>query len=310
MEVDTDAEEDGAETLRRACERGDVEVATALLSAGESANKAAKADGVTPLLAACLSGNAELVDRLLRAAADPEAMDTEGSGVALCAAESGSVLLLAALLDRGLATLAECAADGTTPLLSAAAGGSAEMVAWLLDGPQGAAVAPSLEERDERGADALLAAAEAGSLPVLRELLRRGAAAGTIDASGCGALHFAAAGGSVAAVKFCVQEMRIPCSIRDHDGDTPLLIAAHEGHCEVVEWLLRNGSSLSERNNGDMSAAMMAAAGEQTEVMELLAKKSSGGQLWVEEIDRHPDAVLRFLEDLGAMSYGAAAMTD
>lgn len=279
--------------LLRACEEADVATARVLLAGGASPNEIG-ADGTTPLLAACFAGSVELVDLLLCAAADPEATDSEGRGVALEAAESGNVSLLAALMDRGLVTLAESAEDGSTPLLSAAAGGSADMVAWLLSGPPGAAVVPSLEERDERGADALLVAAEGGSLSVLQELLRQGAAADTVDASGCGVLHYAAAGGHVAAVDFCVQTLRVPCGRRDADGDTPLLIAAHEGHLEVVEWLLNHGSSLSERNDDGMSAAMAAAAGERTAVVDLLARR--GGDIWTEELSRHPDLVLNFLE--------------
>lgn len=237
-----------------------------------------------------------------------------GRGVALLVAESGNVQLLAALLERGLATLTECAEDGSTPLLSAVSGNSVEMVHWLLSGPQGAEVVPSLLERDQRGADCILTAAEAGSPAMLRELLRRGAASDVTDDSGCGVLHYAAAGGHVAAVEFCVRALHVPCGVQDSDGDTPLLIAAHEGHVAVVDWLLKNGSSLSERNHEGISAALAAAAGERGEVLTLLARRGGGGggDMWAEELSRHPELILNFVERGATSDAGgnAAPMED
>jgi len=312
--MDVDEEVTGERSLVQICQDADLEGARVLLAAGDQRLEQRGADGMTPLLAACLSGSVDLVDLLLSMSADAEALDDGGCGVALLAAESGSVPLLAALLASGRATLAECAEDGSTPLLSAAAGGSAEMIGWLLDGPTGAAAAASLEERDARGADSMLAAAEGGSVEALQELMRRGAATDVTDDHGCGVLHFAAAGGHVAVVEFCVRKLNIPCGVRDSDGDTPLIVAAYEGRVPVVDWLLKNGASLSDRNNDGISAALAAAAGESGEMLEFLAKKSKGGEhLWTDEVSRHPELVLNFLERLagtGGTDSGGSTMVD
>ncbi|CAE8601287.1 unnamed protein product [Polarella glacialis] len=301
-----DIDESPSQALLRACacaEPNDEDSIKVLLcQAGADGLRAVDAEGRSPLLIACSSGGLSAVQMLLEARADSESVDLGGRGLCLLAAESGSRELLAWLLGQGLVNLTECAEDGSTALLCAAGGQhaeqSAQMVAFLLDGPPGAQTASSLEERDERGADALLCAAEAGAPAVVKELLRRGASVATVDAHGCGLLHFAAAGGSLAMVEFCVKDLKFACDVRDGDGDTPLLIAAYEGNCEVVEWLLRNGSSLEERNADGMSAAMSAAAGEQSEVLALLSRLSgeSAESLWVKELDRHPELVLNFLE--------------
>ncbi|CAE7255297.1 Trpa1 [Symbiodinium pilosum] len=78
-------------------------------------------------------------------------------------------------------------------------------------------------------------------------------------------LHYAAAGGSTRMMDFCVKMLGIPIDVPDNDGDTPLMIAAHEGNVEAVRWLLAAGASLELRNAEGMSPLLAAAAGEQTE---------------------------------------------
>ena len=38
-------------------------------------------------------------------------------------------------------------------------------------------------------------------------------------------------------------------SLRVQEGTTPLLRAAHQGHAEIVRFLLENGSDVEEQNN-------------------------------------------------------------
>eukprot|EP00439_Symbiodinium_sp_Y106_P005075 s8372_g1.t1 len=239
MEVDDEALE---AQLLRLCSCGDT-AAAALLLRSVPANVLPAAlelrdrDKRTPLLAAGAAGSLELVRLLLEAGADAEASDSDGCGLALLAASSGNPELLAWLVHQGLADLTESAHDGSTALLCAASheAGAVEMLHFLLDGPPGALVVPSLEEQDERGANALLVAAEAGAVPAARVLLSRGASPESRDARGSCALHYAAAGGSSSMVDFCVKSLRIPVDVVDSDGDTPLMIAAHEGNVEARE---------------------------------------------------------------------------
>eukprot|EP00439_Symbiodinium_sp_Y106_P012197 s8372_g1.t2 len=228
MEVDDEALE---AQLLRLCSCGDT-AAAALLLRSVPANVLPAAlelrdrDKRTPLLAAGAAGSLELVRLLLEAGADAEASDSDGCGLALLAASSGNPELLAWLVHQGLADLTESAHDGSTALLCAASheAGAVEMLHFLLDGPPGALVVPSLEEQDERGA-----------VPAARVLLSRGASPESRDARGSCALHYAAAGGSSSMVDFCVKSLRIPVDVVDSDGDTPLMIAAHEGNVEARE---------------------------------------------------------------------------
>lgn len=286
----------------RACEAGQHHAALAELQAGASL-QAVDSLGRTALLTACWGGNAELVDALLQAGADVSALDREGFGAGLLAAESGNVELYSLLISSGRASLMDCAEDGATALLCAAAGGSSEMVNWLLDGAQGEDIVPSLEERDDRGANALLVAAENGHRSVLATLKGRGASLDIVDDQGDTALHYAASNGDVNTLKFCVQSLGIKCDARDNDGDTPLIVAAQEGHVSVVQWLLKHGSSLTERNNDGMSSYMAALAGEQTHMIEVL-NHLGGEEVWMSEIESHPELLYNFIERGGLTGGG------
>lgn len=295
MEVD---DESVASRFLQACQDGDLVAADALWREGVDVNYVG-VDGRTPLLAACAAGSLTLVSALSCASADVDACDSSGRGAALLAAESGCLELLEWLCDQGFTSLAECADDGSTALLCAATGGSTPMLSWLLDGPLPPHVLgkPSLEERDTRGANCAHCAAEAGELLALQEVLRRGAAVDAVDDQGCSILHYAAGGGHVEVVKFCVKKLKMNSSVQDSEGDTPLLVAAFEGHTEVVEWLLKNGSSVQERNHEGMSAALAAAAGEHPDVIEILNRcGGSDGEHWMEEVMRHPELVLNILD--------------
>jgi len=295
-----DVDEDSLEMqLIRFCEDGDLDAVDALLQEGVEVNCPCGVDDMTPLLVACLAGHGMVMHRLICASADPEVVDRDGRGLALLAAECGSVELLSWLLNEELVTLAECSNDGSTPLLCAAAGGNPDMVAWLLDGPPGAQAEMSIESQDSRGADAMLIAAENGNLEALQELLQRGATCESLDSNGSSAMHYSAAGGHIDTLDF-LSSLGLSCSERDMDGDTPLLIAAHEGHVEVVEWLLSNGADLSERNNDGVSAPMAAMAGNRSEVIEVLSRHAGDDwALWSVDFSRHPNLMLNFLESGG-----------
>jgi len=292
--MEVDGEDPGAKFVR-ACAAGDISAANDLLRIGASVTFA-DSNGQTPLLAAA-AGSLELAQLLIKKAASPDVVDNEGMGAALLAAQSGQIDLMQWLLQQGVATLQECSHDESSPLLCAASSGQTDMVKWLLDCPPGCCVKPSIEECDSRGADALLCAAEAGALDTVKELMQRGAATQTVDSQGCGIFHYAAAGGHVAIVRFCAEKLKIQCDVRDADGDTPLLIAAYEGHVDVVKWLLGHGSSLAEKNNDGMSTAMAAAAGEKSEVLKLLSKRGDGGgEHWLDDVGMHPNLILNFIE--------------
>eukprot|EP00746_Dinoflagellata_sp_MGD_P013847 gnl/MRDRNA2_/MRDRNA2_130099_c0_seq1.p1 gnl/MRDRNA2_/MRDRNA2_130099_c0~~gnl/MRDRNA2_/MRDRNA2_130099_c0_seq1.p1 ORF type:complete len:308 (-),score=81.65 gnl/MRDRNA2_/MRDRNA2_130099_c0_seq1:73-996(-) len=291
--------------LLLACELSQHEQVTGLLFSGADVH-VSDADGRTPILLACSAGDLSIVEKILEAGAYIQDVDNNGYGATLLAAESGSLNLVQWLASTGQAMFEERSDDGTTVLLSASASGSVELVKWLLD-ESGASF--SLEDRDERGADCVLAAAEAGSPSLVKELLRRGMCAKTVDSHGCGIMHYAAAGGNPIMVEFCVKQLKISCSVQDADGDTPLLIAAHEGHVSTVESMLKLKSNPAERNHAGMSVLFTAAVGAESGdsgMMDFLMQKF-GENAWAGEIEQNPELVLSYLENADGGSSAVCA---
>lgn len=294
MEVDAISIE---ERLRQACEEAQAVEAAELIRQGADVRQAG-AEGRTPVLLACRAGRLDLVRLLLEAGGRADETDDEGYGAALLAAESGNTELLAWLVSEGWATLEERSEDGSTVLLGAASSGDVEMLRWLLDEQlarcEGTSI--SLADLDDRGADCFLAAAENGSVQMLKELLRRGQSATVVDAHGCGVLHYAAAGGHVAVVDYCVKQLKVLVAVRDGDGDTPLIVAAHEGNVDAIERLLQLKANPADTNATGVSALLAAAAGDSSEAVECLTRRCGGEDAWPQEIARHPQLVLGLIE--------------
>eukprot|EP00927_Polykrikos_kofoidii_P040924 TRINITY_DN34890_c0_g2_i1.p1 TRINITY_DN34890_c0_g2~~TRINITY_DN34890_c0_g2_i1.p1 ORF type:complete len:328 (+),score=65.80 TRINITY_DN34890_c0_g2_i1:44-1027(+) len=303
--------------LLRACEEGAFDECVSLLR-GRANVHCFGEDGRTPFLIACHSGNLGLARLVLEARGRLEDFDSDGCTATLLAAEGGSLDVVRWLTDELGASLDDRSNDGSNMLLNAAGSGNLELLSWLLDDCLPAAAAAGLaplclQDRDDRGADCVLAAAEAGCVDLVRDLLRRGMNPATVDAHGCGVLHYAAAGGHVSMVEFCVRKLGVGVSARDCDGDTPLIIAAHEGNIHAVERLLQLKSSLTEKDDAGVTPLLAAAAGEgagSAAVVEMLGRRGGGGNVeaaWAQEIATNPALVLNLLD--GGNTSGISDLT-
>ncbi|MEU6328366.1 ankyrin repeat domain-containing protein [Streptomyces sp. NPDC047049] len=158
--------------LITALERGQVHRVDALLRQGASPS-AASADGETPLYLASVNGHTDLVRLLLEAGAPPDAEsrgEPGSSGLPLCAAACWDHFEAARELLAHGADPDRREDDGTgySPLMWAAAGGHHRTARLLL----GAEADPDARHR---GRTPLMAAAERGSIAVVRALLCHGA---------------------------------------------------------------------------------------------------------------------------------------
>lgn len=95
--------------------------------------------------------------------------------------------------------------------------------------------------KDDEGATALTAAAEAGDVDLVQKLLADGA------------------------------------DVNSHDGDgwTALMSATAAGHRQIVELLLSAGADVNAKTNFGLTALMSAAGSGRTEVVELLVEKGA-----------------------------------
>jgi uncharacterized protein len=221
---------DGTTALHWASYRDDLESADLLIRAGAKVN-AANDLGATPLWTASMNGSAMMVRRLLQAGADPN---------------------LALLL-------------GETPLMAASRSGNSDVVTQLID--KGATV----NARGPRGQTALMWAVSQQHPDVARILLTRGADIHVrsdvlsqmmavpphgkpeynrmIPFGSDTALLFAARVGDLASAKLL---LAAGANVNDADawGVSAMVLAAHSGFTEMVEFLLDNSADANAAGPG------------------------------------------------------------
>lgn len=258
---------DGQNLLASAALEGSANVAKLLLTHG-SDPLISDHQGQTPLTLASRQGHVEVLSVLLEWAKNQqpetavrmmEHVDNEGWTALRSAAWGGHSEAVRLLLDAR-ADVDGCDGEGRTALRAAAWGGHEETVLTLLD--YGAQV----DKADSKGRTPLIAAAYMGHHEAVEILLDHNAEVNLADGDGRTALSVAALCVPTAAgvkgygeVAGRLLERGADPGHRDHDGMTPLLLAAYEGHDDIVELLLEAGADVDETAGPDGNAPAAAA---------------------------------------------------
>ncbi|XP_047457909.1 ankyrin repeat domain-containing protein 50 isoform X2 [Mugil cephalus] len=269
---------DGQTLLARAAHEGSANVVKFLLSRG-SDPLISDHQGQTPLTLASKQGHVKVLSLLLEWSSSQdketawqmmEHVDNEGWTALRSAAWGGHSEAVRLLLDAG-ADVDGCDSEGRTALRAAAWGGHDEIVLTLLE------YQAQVDKADSKGRTPLIAAAYMGHHESVEILLDHNAKVDLADGDGRTALSVAALCVPTAAgikgfgeVASQLLEHGADPGHRDHDGMTPLLLAAYEGHEEVVELLLEAGADVDETAGPDGSVTAAAA------VTPLLASAAMG----------------------------------
>jgi ankyrin repeat protein len=216
------ADADGTTALHWASHRDDVDSADLLIRAGAAVN-AANDLGATPLWAASLNGSAAMVRRLLLAGANPNAALLLGETPLMVASRSGNPDVVAQLIAKGALVTAR-AARGQTALMWAVAQRHADVVKVLL------AHGADVHARSDVWSQVM--AVPPHGLPQYNRSISHG---------GDTALMFAARVGDLASATHLVAA---GANVNDADagGVSAMVLAAHSGYRELVQFLLEHGS--------------------------------------------------------------------
>ncbi len=221
---------DGATALHWASYNDDLESADLLIRNGANVN--ARNDlGATPLWAACQNGSESMVGRLLTAGANPNAALLLGETPVMVAARSGSPAVVELLAAQG-ANVNARAARGQTALMWAVAQKHPEVVKVLL------ANGADIHARSDSWTE-VMAVPPHGYLEYNR----------AIPHGSDTALIFAARVDDLASAKLLVAA---GANVNDEDawGVSAVVLAAHSGFTDVVEFLLEKGANANSDRAG------------------------------------------------------------
>jgi ankyrin repeat protein len=216
------ADPDGTTALHWASYRDDLEGANLLIRAGANVN-ASNDLGATPLWTASLNGSATMVGRLLEAGANPNAALLKGETPLMVAARGGKADVVDALLARG-ANVNLRAARGQTALMWAVAQKHPAVVKILL------ARGADIQVRTDAWSQMM--AVPPHGRPEYNRMIPHGSDT---------ALMFAARVGDLASTKLLVEA---GANVNDADawGVSAMVLAAHSGFGDIVEFLLDKGA--------------------------------------------------------------------
>ncbi|KAK3267856.1 hypothetical protein CYMTET_23609, partial [Cymbomonas tetramitiformis] len=276
-DAEVDAEDgEGRTALTVALAFGQEAVARALLEAGAGVNAGT---GRRPFHAAAEKGMVEMVRELAGKGAEVDAEDGEGRTALTVALAFGQEAAARALLEAGAGVNA---GTGQRPLHGAAEGGMVEMLRELVDkgadvdaedGEGHTALTVALAGGQEAAARALLeagagvnagtgrrplhAAAERGTVELVRELLEKSAEVDAEDREGRTALTVALAFGQEAAARALLEA---GAGVNAGTGRRPLHAAAERGTVEMVRELAGKGAEVDAEDGEGRTALTVALA--------------------------------------------------
>ena len=269
---------DGMSALHWAAMHGDAAMTEMLLVSGANPRATTRIGGFTPLHLASQAGKAAAVSPLVKGAAVVDARTGTGATALMLAAGAGNAEIVRTLATAGAGLNLTETAHGQTALMFAASLGRAEAVAALLAAGADANVrsrvvdlstvevpeevlqdelrqqqnARSAAAKNEGGAPMPAAGAtpEAGIAGVSRpfkynELIGKH--------GGLTALHFAARQGAADTVRAIVDAGADVNGVSAGDQTTAMLIAAVNGHFDLVSYLLEKGGDPTLASDAGMT---------------------------------------------------------
>jgi ankyrin repeat protein len=246
---------DGMTALHWAAERGQADIAAALLGAGARLTAVTRLGAYTPLHLAARRGHDAVALRLIAAGAEVSAVATTGVTPLHLAAAAGTRVTIEALLAKGAAVDAREPQWGQTPLMFAAAAGRTEAVKALVAhgaDPGATAKVVDLNVRNrEDGAES-----RARNQRVAAVQRERAAALAKISGSAAPPPARTARPSDDGNEP---EPLGYAELVGAHGGLTPLLLAVRDGRDDTALALLDAGAGLNQVSAGDHTSPLLMA---------------------------------------------------
>ena len=242
------AQGDGMTALHWAALNGDPELTQLLLYAGANVGAKTRIGGYTPLHLAAQMGHASVIAPLIASGSQVGAVTSTGATALMHAAHSGNADAVRTLIENGADPNVKETANGQTALMFAAAADRVDVVKLLLARGADIAATSRVEdlsalttssEVDQSGVPRQAPAAQRGDVPGVSRPFNYNELIG--KHGGLSALHFAARQGAMATAEALIAagaDVNQRCA---GDKTTPMIIAAINGHFDLVSFLLDKG---------------------------------------------------------------------
>ncbi len=251
------AQGDGMTALHWAAERGRLDIASALLTAGASPSAVTRLGGYQPLHLAARGGHDGVVAALLRAGASAGAVTTTGATALHFAASSGSVAAVKALMAAGAEVDAREPQWGQTPLMFAAAAGRTDVARALAASGADLALAAKVVDVSARNRQD---SAESRVRNQRVAALQRERAAQLAKIAGtAGAAPSPRAARPAADDGGEPEPVGYADLVGSHGGLTALLLAARDGHRDTTLALIDAGANVNQVSVGDRTSPLLMA---------------------------------------------------
>ncbi|OBT63581.1 hypothetical protein VE03_07021 [Pseudogymnoascus sp. 23342-1-I1] len=229
-------------------------------------------EGATALMKAVMQGSAVTVKQLLEhptAHVNPEQANFINITPLAIAAITGYSTIIQMLLDCKVTVDSYTLLTRQTPLMLAAMHGQSLAVDQLM------AAGANVNAMDKIRATPLFGAATFGCCRTIRRLLENGAIPEARSKTGSTALHVAAKKGHTPSVRLLAE--KIPVTVRDRQGRTPMSYAAEAKQDNVVRYLLSlfKGSEFEVNDSQNKTPLTWATVGGSVEIVSLLLNRGA-----------------------------------
>ncbi|XP_048242529.1 ankyrin repeat domain-containing protein 17-like [Haliotis rufescens] len=285
----------GNNILHLACAGGHARTVKFILSTDMTDIDSKGEQSLTSVMVAALFGHRDVVELLVNEGADVSLVDDGGDNILHLACVGGDLNTVKFILSRNMVDI-NSRGSLVTPVMLAAQKGHTEIVKFLVsevtdlslvddDGDSilhwacvGGDVnmvkfilSRNMVDINSRGSPVtpVMLAAQKGHTEIVKFLVSEVTDLSLVDDDGDSILHWACAGGDVNMVKFILSRNMVDINSRGWWG-TPVMLAAQNGHGQMVKFLVRNGAEMSHVTKRGNTILNFACVGGDEETMEFV----------------------------------------